>query len=132
MRTGTRRVALLAFLVGGCMPSETADYSPERARESLRRRAGRLLQQGISEYNDGRNARAREHLESVLKETKDSPLAYIRAAAHFYLAAVAWDLGDGDRTSYHLKLCRHIDPAYEPDWTFISPSLRERFESLGG
>ena len=130
MRAGTRRAILAALLVGGCLPPGSAEPSPHEAQERLRRDAARLLKQGVKAYNHGRNARAGESLESALKETRDSPLAYIRAAAHFYLAALAWDLGDRDRTSYHLKLCRHADPAYRPDWTFISPSLREQFESL--
>ena len=129
MTKGTLRAALIALLAGGCLPRVPSAPSPRETRERLRRDAGRMLKQGIRAYNEGRNARARESLESVLKETKDSPLAYIRAAAHFYLAALAWDLGDRERTTYHLKLCRHADPAYEPDWTFISPSLRVQFES---
>lgn len=125
------RLALVVLLAGGCVPPVSEELSPQETQERLRRNAGKLLELGIRAYNEGRNSRAREGLEMILKDTRDSPLAFIRAAAHFYLAALAWDLGDDDRTSYHLKLCRHTDPGYRPDWTFISPSLREKFESLG-
>ncbi len=130
MRNGTCSVALIAFLAGGCLPAGPAEHPSEEVGRRLRRRIGKVLEAGIRAYNDGKIVRAREQLESVLRGTKDSSLAYIRAAAHFYLAAVAWDLGEKDRTTHHLKLCRHVDPAYAPDWTFISPGLREHFGSF--
>ena len=130
MKAGTYGVALVIFPACGCLQSGSADSPPEISQKVLRRRAGRLLEQGIKAYNDGRIKRARTCFETVWRQTKDNALSYIRAAAHFYLAAVAWDLGDKDKTKYHLDLCRHTDPTYEPDWTFLSPRLRKRFESL--
>ena len=132
MRAGIRPIGLLALLAGGCLPPDLADRSPIGAQKRLRRRAGRALQAGIRAYNQGKIVKAQEYLESVLKETKDSSLAYIRAGAHFYLAAIAWDMGQREKTSFRLKLCHHADPGYAPDWTFISPGLRRRFESLKG
>ena len=130
MKAGVWRVALVLFPACGCLESGSAKRSPESAKKILRRNAGTHLERGIKAYNDGRIERARSWLEMVLGETKDSPLAYTRAAAHFYLAAIAWDLGEKDRTEVHLRRCRYTDPTYEPDWTFISPRLRKRFESL--
>lgn len=132
MKTKTCLSALILLLGGACAPGR-ATWSADGAggaQARLRRRAGKALQAGIAAYNDGRIDGAREHLESVLSETEQSPLGYIRAAAHFYLAAVAWDLGEADKTTHHLERCRRSDPAYEPNWIFISPSLRERFDDL--
>jgi len=161
MKSGACCVALISLAAGGCPPSPRASdpgpttahsEGPGRAEHVSRksptgdrRRATRALAAGIKAYNDGRIAEAREHLGSALRETRGSSraapgstggvarsgLVRIRAEAHFYLAAVAWDLGEKDRITYHLKLCRHVDPSYEPsDWTCISPGLRKRFESL--
>jgi hypothetical protein len=95
----------------------------------LRRKAGRTLHEGIAAYNVGDVLGARRAMEEVLRETRGTELAFIRAAAHFYLAAVAWDLGEEEGTLFHLGHCRRTDSGYEADWTFISPGLRRRFES---
>ena len=161
MKPGACCVALISLAAGGCPPrprafgsgqitarsksSGRADHVSRESPAGHRGRAAKALRAGIKAYNDGRIAEARERLESALRETKGSSraapgstggvarsgLTRIRAEAHFYLAAVAWDLGESDRTTYHLGLCRHVDPSYEPaDWTCISPGLRKRFESL--
>jgi hypothetical protein len=161
MKSAACCVALISLAVGGCPPAprtsdpgQTTDPSedPGKAKHVSRRsptgdraRAARALAAGIRDYNDGRIAEAREELQSALKETRGvsraapgstggaarNDLARIRAETHFYLAAVAWDLHERVLITYHLKLCRHVDPSYEPaDWTSISPGLRKRFESL--
>ena len=160
MKPGGCWVALISLAAGGCPPPRASypgqttarSEGPGRAkhvsRESPagdRARAARALRAGIRAYNDGRTAEAREHLGSALRETRGSSraapgsssavtrsgLTRIRAEVHFYLAAVAWDLRETHGVTYHLKLCRHVDPSYEPaDWTCISPGLRKRFESL--
>ena len=125
MRVGATLVVAAAFSTVGCasfgLPFQSADGLPP---EKLRRLAGKTLQAAIRAYNEGRIERARSYLDLVLSRTRESGLARIKATVHFYLGAVAWDLGDKDRMRLHVRLCRHIDPAYEPDWTFISPSLR--------
>jgi hypothetical protein len=160
MKSGACWVALISLAAGGCPPppqaadpgqTTTRSEDPGRAVHVTRkpptgnrRRAAKALGAGIKAYNDGRIAEAREHLASALRETRGisraapdstdgaarSGLARIRAETHFYLAAVAWDLREKALITYHLKLCRHVDPSYEPeDWTCISPGLRKRFES---
>ena len=163
MKPGACCVALISLAAGGCPPrpgtfssgqiaslsktSGRAEHVSGESSAGSRRRATKALKAGIRAYNEGRIAEAREHLQSALRETRGtsraapgstggagrSDLIRIRAEAHFYLAAVAWDLGESEivLTMYHLKLCRHVDPSYEPaDWACISPGLRKRFEAL--
>ncbi len=161
MKPGACCVVLISLAAGGCPPPPRASdlgqttarsEGPGRAEHVSRksptgdrRRAARALGAGIKAYNDGRIAEAREHLASALRETRGisraapsstggaarSGLTRIRAETHFYLAAVAWDLREKVLITYHLRLCRHVDPSYEPaDWTCISPGLRKRFEAL--
>lgn len=161
MKPGACWLVLISLAAVGCppgpgtfssvqiaSPSKTSGRPEHVPRESpavRSRRAEKALRAGIRAYNDGKIAEARERLQSALSEARAtsraepgssggaarSGLTRIRAEAHFYLAAVAWDLGEKDRITYHLRLCRHVDPSYEPaDWTCISPGLRKRFESL--
>jgi hypothetical protein len=126
-----RYFAPLLLLCAGCGSLATSLQSAEGMEpEALRRLAARSLQAAVVAYNDGRIQLARELLESILDCTGASDLARIKAAAHFYLGAVEWDLGNRERTEFHISVCRRIDPAYEPDWVFISPVLRRYFESL--
>lgn len=145
MRTASYAIGLILLTAPGCPQPGSGERSSTRSRVKLHGPAAGALRVGIGAYNDGRIAEARKHLESALRETRGASRAgpgsanavtrsghtRIRAEAYFYLAAVAWDLGEKHKTMYLLKLCRHTDPTYEPtDWEFISPGLRKRFEAL--
>jgi hypothetical protein len=129
MKAATCPILVALLACPGCGSRAPAGPVTELSPDMLRRKAGRTLHGGIAAYNAGDVFGARRAMEEVLAETKDTELAFIRAAGHFYLAAVAWDLGEEEGTRLHLDRCRRADPGYEPDWTFISPGLRRRFES---
>jgi Tfp pilus assembly protein PilF len=115
---------LVALLVSGC-----AFLHPEPEKPT-NNNPNDLLQWGIVSYNSGNIDEAKTTLTKVLKLTKGRNAPNIRAEAHLYLAAVAWDLGQEDVTDRYLRECRSINPHFKPDWTFFSPSLRKRFEAL--
>jgi len=90
----------------------------------------KMLEWGIKEFNAGTTLEARVTLESVIEATEARELAELRAVAHFYLAAVAWDFEETTQTDLHLRQCLNLRPNYQPDWTFLSSGLRQRFENL--
>lgn len=91
---------------------------------------GGLVEVGIEAYNNGDIATAKTSMEAVLQATRDKPMKSTRARAHFYLAALAWDVGDVKKTNDHIRQCRLLQPLFEPDWTFIAPGLRKHYENL--
>jgi Tfp pilus assembly protein PilF len=129
MKPAALSLALLSLLACGCLLPGREGSSPARTVKQVHKQARRLLWAGITAYNNGNTIRARDSLDSVLEKTRGHALPDIQAAAHFYLAAAAWDLGDKKKTDRHLQQCRTIKPTYRPDWTFIAPSLRRRFEA---
>ncbi len=134
MRSVLARVtlsALVAGFVAGCsFGSSTPSQRPALSGDSTSSDPKERLASGINAYNDGNPTGAKKTLESVLELTKDQNLPDIRAAAHFYLAAVAWDFGSKKKTDGHLRQCRSVQPDYQPDWTFFAPGLRKRYEAL--
>jgi len=115
---------LVALLASGCA------FLQPKPEKPTSNNPNELLQWGIVSYNSGNIDEAKTSLEKVVKLTKGRNAPNIRAEAHLYLAAVAWDLGQEDATDRYLSECRSINPHFKPDWTFFSPSLRKRFESL--
>ena len=114
----------------GSAESVTFEADPGSPQTPAAEDARALLVSGINAYNDGNTTEAKKTLESVLATTEHQNLPRVRAVAHFYLAAVAWDFGDKRETNEHLRQCRFLQPGYEPDWTFLAPSLRKRYEAL--
>ena len=89
------------------------------------------IKSGIAAYNNGDTVAAKADLEAALEATQDQPLMEdLQARAHFYLAAVAWDVGNVKKTDEHLRQCRSIQPLFEPDWTFVAPGLRKRYNNV--
>ena len=88
-----------------------------------------LVEAGIEAYNNGDIAAAKSHLEAALRSPRAKSLKNTRAQVHFYLAAVAWDVGNERKTDDHLRQCLSLQPQFEPDWTFFAPGLRKRYES---
>ncbi len=142
MTRATLLLALSALLASGCHLF-LYTRSPASIRE-VPAEPMPLLRAGIASYNDGKPRQARAFLQSAIERTetmgaeatgitRDIDLAIadsIRAAAHFYLAAAAWDLGDSRLVDHHLRQCRAFKPDYEPDWKFIAPQIRTRFDDL--
>ncbi len=125
--SGCSAVTESRFRSAGSARFEAPPGSPQTpAAEDART----LLVAGINAYNDGNTTKARKTLKSVLATTEHQNLPRVRAVAHFYLAAVAWDYGNKRETDEHLQQCRFLQPGYEPDWTFLAPSLRKRYEAL--
>ncbi len=86
------------------------------------------LRWSIDQFNAGHTDAARESLESVIEATPGPDHADTVAAAHFYLAAVFWDLGESRKSSRHMRRCISLQPNYLPDWKYFAPSLRKRYE----
>lgn len=125
--------ALAAALAVGCSlmnPHASRPRSEKPVTPVTNEEIAAVLEAGVAAYNDGDTTAARENLKAVLQATRDKPMPAETARAHFYLAAVAWDLGDAKGTDRHLRACRSLQPEFEPDWTFLAPALRERYESL--
>ncbi len=89
-----------------------------------------LVKAGVAAYNNGDIGAAKSHLEAVLKTPRAKSMTTTRARVHFYLAAVAWDVGNVEKTDDHLHQCLSLQPQFEPDWTFFAPGLRKRFEGV--
>ena len=88
-----------------------------------------LVEAGIEAYNNGDIVVAKSHLEAALRTPRAKELKTTRARVHFYLAAVAWDVGNAKKTDKHLHQCLSLQPRFEPVWTFFAPGLRKRYES---
>ena len=87
-----------------------------------------LVEAGIEAYNNGDITAAKSHLEAALRSPRAKSLKTTRARVQFYLAAVAWDVGDVKKTDVHLHRCLSLQPRFEPNWTFFAPGLRKRYE----
>ncbi len=126
-------LSLVPVLIAACVPTSSGGGDSERGMRALSRRAGALLRRAVAEYNRCRPAEARGLLAAVLAEAEGASaggeFARIRAKAHFYLGAGAWDMGEAATTDSHFAASRRIDPAFEPDWKYISPGLRGRYEA---
>ncbi len=114
---------VIAFSTTSCIL-----FSPSHRPSSENPQA--MLEWGIKEFNAGTVSEAKVTLESVIEATAARELAEIRAVAHFYLAAVAWDFEETAATDLHLRQCLNLRPNYQPDWTFLSSGLRQRYETL--
>ncbi len=88
-----------------------------------------LVEAGIEAYNNGDIIAAKSHLEAALRTPRAKSLKTTRARVQFYLAAVAWDVGNVKKTDDHLQQCLSLQPRFEPVWTFFAPGLRKRYES---
>jgi hypothetical protein len=123
--------AMTACAVGCSFMTSRRDSTSGESREPVATHdVSGLAEKGIEAYNNGDIATAKANLEAVLRATREKPMKSTRARAHFYLAAVAWDVGDVRKTDDHLLQCRRLQPLFEPDWTFIAPGLRKHYQNL--
>ena len=113
----------------GCGMLSEPDEARPRGIETKSLSVSEQLDWAIVEFNAGRTGPAKKTLELVVEAASRSA-PETQAVAHFYLAAVYWDLGAAGMANRHLKQCVSLRPDYQPDWKFIAPSLRKRYEAL--